>query len=122
MPGADAGERVNISADALGSIFSDAFDYLATDEPLYLTPTGGGGPVLFMHGLRSGDVVTNDQDTMVTNEFIAWTKEPLAMGGTYTYNGQTWTVDSSNYHKAGSNVAPAEQNMPHNYLLRRHQK
>jgi hypothetical protein len=49
---------MNISADALGSIFSDAFDYLATDEPLYLTPTGGGDPVLFMHGLRSGESTT----------------------------------------------------------------
>lgn len=113
---------MSLSAADLGSVFDEAFDFLATDDPLYLTPTGGGDPVLFMHGLRSNDVDDTDQDPVVSHEFIAWTKEPLAMGGTYTYNGETWTATRSNYHKAGAPVAPAAPNMPHNYLMIRHKR
>ncbi len=106
-----------IGALDLGCVFNDAFEFLATDAPLFLTPVASGDPVKFMHGLRSGDVDTTDQDPLVAHEFIAWTMEPLCMGGTYEYNGETWTATRSNYHKAGGPVAPTDPNMPHNYLM-----
>lgn len=103
-----------LDASDVNCIIGDIFDFLSTDEPVMLTPSSGGTPITFMHGLRSGDVEDGSQSPAVPMEIIAWTKEPLCMGGTYTYNSHTWTVTRDNHHKAGG------QNATYSYLLTRH--
>ena len=39
---------MRIGALDLGCVFNDAFEFLATDAPLFLTPVASGDPVKFM--------------------------------------------------------------------------
>jgi hypothetical protein len=103
-----------LDASDVNSLFSDIFDFLATDEAGELTPTGGGDAIPFMHGLRSSDAIVKPNSPRVSMELIAWVKEPLSVGGVYTYNGHSWTVISLNYHKAGV------QDVTYSYILNRH--
>jgi hypothetical protein len=111
---------MSVSALDLGCIFADGFDYLATDDPLFLTPAAGGDPVKFLHGRRQADFEAIEQDPTVAVEFVAWTMEPLCIGGVYAYNGESWTVGSDDHHKAGGPVAPTNPNTPFSYTLFRH--
>ena len=103
-----------LNASDVNTLFSDVFDFFATDDVNQLAPAGGGSAITFMHGLRSADVIDSSQSPRVSMEIVAWVKEPLSIGGVYTYNGHSWTVNSLNYHKAGA------QDVTYSYILSRH--
>lgn len=107
---------MSFAALDIQSVIHDCFDFLTTDNPTELTPAGGGDPIPFVHGLRSGDADTTENPIRVPKEFIAWTKEPLSMAGVYTYNGESWTAGEDNHHKAGNPL------LTFSYLLTRQVK